>query len=1189
MADNNKEKLPAAVIPEVIDDPIVESSEQAVLRESRDERIDLDLDRKETPEQLIDGIDLQVPPEQQKENLDALESALYGYLVGLLDAKRLDVERAKRDLPYFFGINGSANVTEAASLRALNKINSSPDSKVYPWLIEYPKLIDEAVKFHEASLQQRKDIEAQKPSGWNDLNGKVNTGILIAAGAIGGAMVLNWAWKRHKKAKATSEAEVVDAEKPLVSPGLLKTASMTLTAVTLGYKVISSEKVGAWVREYFGFSLEPDVLKQFVVLIFSGKWGEALDTLFGRLEVKDPLILESAAAMRVDAKNLMIVSEHDYTKFMTAGSQINREIEGMAQRLLPDLNLPFSMTAKEKLALVEDEKKVYDYLHSKRDILNTLDPAPESIRDALAALKESEALDAADAAGAPDETPKDPEQLEVSHIPHINASIDRWKANGENITELPDLAQDILVAAKDDAATVVASEGGVFIFKAGGWLAISTLSILGQTFITAMEAAVSEDVTAGDALETYYDSGGKYFIWTGASVATSGVIHAIKTQKLKYAVSGAKLGGRIAAGPFELMNLSAKASQRMYRNGVDWYYRGQQIETPNDYIKAEWLHKRAQFHAEIYKKYYDIKHGTSLAAKAQKRLMGNRLDILMERHGNLFSDAYRELHGTTKVGEPVRPWRFDNSDIQDELRTRATEITEGSLKQFEFFEEPVIRARAEQIATQRGGNVESYMQEARQQLHTEAQQPTPKTGITTHAEATARGLVEIAPDQITRLKQLGVTEQAILRMREMGAQSSEIARVIDELTPPGTRLRRLRNLEYLMRTVQWESSAWSQVYKNGVKTLGILGIAAMAYGLNKSEDKFEFMVHAASGLVAFGATLAVTERATVRIPHRGLQQGVALIAAIGISVGLDMGFWDDTGGYWLEKYSPDRKHDYASHTTGGQVLEGAAWGTSMFGLIDMAEWAGEGMGLGKGVDATTDPIDYLEDTVSTLKPFADDGWDKSIFKQWKVHSVDDLKLNAAETLVEKKEELVALMEVDPKNTEEIKRLKSEVRTLESYANGSWVNELRILMQVREMRYLSPAQDEFKRLAAARFPEEGAAIFDGFMQRLRANQPLIQNEKDTQVWEYLMSESVDLNEEAMEFRTFAGNLRYQAERMNFLDKNFPIQEGEEGGDFDLEAFEESIAYLEEDENNETKEGEPAPTSSEEEGGGEAQAA
>jgi predicted nucleic acid-binding Zn-ribbon protein len=1154
-----------------------EEAREQIAESADGQRLDLDLEMRSTPAQLIRDIDLNKKASEQIDNVEILECGLYSYLVGQIQNGDIDLHRATTDLSYLVELGGAADEQELATLELISLILKATDSKMYTWLKEIPRIADEAVKFYDRAEKQKTEIEAGESNGWEQVNGKINTALLITGGAIVGGVLVNWAYKRYKKAKAETEEEKAKAGENLIPGKALSVAAGVLTAVTLGHKLLSNETVGNWVERTLGVSLDFPVLKEAVGLCFSGKFGEALDVLLGNVEVKDPLILEAAEVTEVAPRNLMMIADKDYKAFMNFGSQVNRQVGSFLFDFMPDPHIPFTLSPKERLEVIGDEKKLYKYLKNFEYILKDQEPQPKTVRQALEVLKAKGLMtkELNVDRGSEGETPdEEGELLDVNYVPHLSAALDKWSENGSKASDLDDLYEDIKIAAKKDGASLIFHDGVAAAWKGGKFVVISTVNILTQTLVASVSAAKSEDLDSWDVVETYADAGGTYYILGGLTVATLGGARAASNGNLAQGLSSLRTGARIAAAPFELAKLSANGAQRMYRSGNDWYYRGRQIEAPTRYQRLQWLHQRAKYQAGLYEKYYNIKHGTSLWAKTQRELLfgetlnkhtgtSGRLDALLQRHGKAFSDTYRELQSMTKVGERLDPWGNGAEDRQNRTSDKAKEFTEGHSRNLQLIEEAEVAARAKILAEKLGGPESDHMKQARTELNTEAAQPKPKSGITTHTEAIIHGFTEVTPESMAKLKNLGVTEQAILTMRERSLTPQQVENIIRQLEPRKTRTARLRNLEYLMH-LEEAGPVWRACLK-GMKVMGVLGVAAFAYGINHTDDKLGFMTHALAGGIGFFVALAGTQRGTMgRIPNPVVQQVVAFAGAFAIMIGADI-FWDDTGGYLLDRNAPDRVHTFASDRNGGRALEGLAFTGAIF---DMVEWAGESVGIGKGVEASTDPIDYLQDTVKSLRPFSHSGWDKSIFKDWSVHGISDLEENAASELEDKEEELNKFKESMDNDAEEdkleLEKLITELRTLKSFVDGSWVDEARMGMELREAIVLRPAEAEFRRLAAARFDEEGGEVFDRILTRMRSNEPIILDPVDDQVWKFMIGEEVEVNEVKLSFREFTTNVKYTSERMAFLNQRFPQDENiEETGEeeFNLEAFENSILYYE----------------------------
>jgi|GEM_PF-3998793 len=1163
--------------------PDVETPREVVLSDSVDERIDMNLDRMTGVEQLVDSMDINLDWRDQPEGTTAFESSLYGYMVSAFENADVNFERAQTDIPYLLALYTPSEGNEKSALNLLSRILENQDCKMYAWLIRLGPLVAEAKEFYDESLALKAKIE-KKDSAWDELNGKAKTAFWIAAGGIAGAYVVNrlWKWRRTEKAKTLEERELAQNSN-IIEGKTLRRAAGALAAATIGYKMISSESVGDWVQKNLGISLAWNDLKESASLLLSGKFSEAWNVLTGGIEVQDPLTLEASSVMNVKARSLLLIEEQNYVKFMSWSASTNREIGSYFFDHMPDPNIPFTPSPSERLDQIEDEKRIAKYLKTRAFVLKDLDPQPETIRDALSVLKEKGFLTPSlDPGEKPDEGAEGgvnldedgiPEQLNISYTPHIAAAYDKWVANGERMSDIPELAGDIIDGAKEDGATVVMHTGVVGVWHTGKFLVISTLNVVTQTFMALMD----ED---GSAIEAYWDAGGMYYMVGGASWATIQGGFALRNGNMAQAMSGIRTGLKIATTPFRLVGNGVSGAQSMYRGANDLFYEAGVVVHPTRYQKLQWMHSRAKYQAELYRKYYEIKYNDTRANQVKRGIMGKKLDVLLRRHGALFSKSYIEFNKLGGVGESIDPWGEGSEDRQHRASDRAKQFTEGRLKGFEIVAESEALNRAKLLSEQRGGTPEQYLDEARQQVHTEKAQPVSR--FANHAEAAAAGAVEIAPAQMSRLKNLGVTEQAMLRMREMRLNPEQINKIISQLEPEGTRMSRLRNLEWIM--VQEQAGPYWRSFSKGIKVLGVLGAAAFIFGFNQAEDKFGYMVHALSGAGVFMAALAVTERATVgKVPNPIIQQVVAFAGALAISIGADV-FWDDTGGFMLDKYSPDREHSFASNTNAGRGLDsfGFVLGGAALGML---EWTGEAVGIGKGVEASTDPIAYLQDTVTTVKPIGHSGWDKSVFEDRDVHTLEDFETYSKKELEDKLEELSEFESSYPEepnedDKEDLLTLKSEVARLQSFVDGTWVNDIRMSVELREGVILQPAEQEFRRLSASKFPDGGEAVFDRLMERMRNQVSLIETEADKQVWQFLVHEETEVNGVKISFREFTANRASNVDRIKFLDKKFPAEEGgEEPGEVNLDELESRLLAYEDSQSANTGTSQAPPESGE----------
>ena len=1146
-----------------------ESPRETAIQESQRERADLGLERLQSDIDKIDAIDVNKSPEAQKENIRILESVSFliiGKLLGKYDKARLKTEiRLIEELP-------NPNDIERMAIIKIKEILSSPNKPIFKWLEKWGSLVERGDEALKRAQNDKDKLEQGDGKKWS--TGKIiMTAALVAGGAYAGYKLVDWITKKFSKDKdqTTPETEPQEEKKGGFWKTLAKTLGISgaLSAVMIGACLIDPKHIGEWVSDNLGVSLTKESFMEFFSHLVKGEWEEAFKALSSSIEVTNPLIAESAAVIGMDPKTLLIFKDKKYKRLAGIMGDLQRGLETVVTGLLEDYEIPMVFSGEQKAKCLEDTKKLAEFLDEHKKDIAEIKPPPETVEDVLTGLKRMGKL------GTPAEQtqPQQEEpagQLEDGKLderifPSASAAIERWQSNGGEISETPELAAEIMQGTIEDGGAVIIHDGVVLLFKAGAAVVLTSVAVVVETFQEIAKAIFTDEES--DVVETYWDSGGKYFVYAGlAGGGAKGVTYYMKTHNV---LGSVRAGGRVVvrgiAGPAEVLRITAHTGLDIYRQGVDFYYKGRKLTTSSEVVKIKWAHARAKFHAEIFRRYLTALHPKNFQGKALQeyfqRVYGKfyetRLQAVLQRHAMKFISSLKDYYYLTN------PEAIKQLPPVDDLTQFTQKVSvENCVNDFmgkqtvpEYITAGTIKSRAERMAKEAGKSKDAWQEfeaQARTALEEDvakmdsalesAANPSPTEGTATPETTPAP---KLSAKLAEKLRKLGVSDELIAKMQEkFRLTETQVRQLIKDLGEKADSKLKISKLTEVLKDPKY--AKYTPVIKKAlVGGLGFLAAIMITHGYENTTDKAGYLIKTGAEFGAFWAGAKATEMTFGKAVTHPIARFLVDLAG-GMAGALGMGMvWNSTGGYMLDKYCPDRDVKFAESTF-GQGLDGATTVLGWAVLTDPGEWILEQVGLQGGVDEDTDPIAYLQDKVRMMRPFGQSGWSESIFKDMPTHTIGQLEEEAQKTMEDVKEDLVDLQKDleearKDNNEDEIAELEEKIakkeETLEkltSLATGQWVKETMARLALNEELFLTPAQAEFRRIADTKF-KGGGEKFDQIMTALEQGQEKTTDEGANQVWKYLVGESAKINDAEISFRDFILSKKLTKEQTAFVGK------------------------------------------------------
>ncbi len=1091
--------------------------------------------------------------------LESVSFIITGKLLEKYDKVRLKTEiRLVEELP-------NPSDIERMAIMKIKEILGSPNKPMFKWLGKWESLVERSDEALKRAQNDKDKLEQGDGKKWS--TGKIiMTAALIAGGAYAGYKLVDWIIK-----KTSSEKQ--PQEEGFFKKHLNKILGIggALSAVMIGACLIDPKKINKWVSDNLGINLTKESFMDFFSHIMKGEWEEAFKALSSSIEVTNPLIAESAAVIGMDPKTLLIFKDKKYKRLVGITGDLQRGLETVVTGLLEDYEIPMVFSGKQKAKCLEDTKKLAGFLDDHEKDIAEIKPPPKTVEDVLAGLKRMGKL-GTPAEKAPPQQEAPAEQLEDGKLderifPSASAAIERWQANGGEISETPELAAEIMQGTIEDGGAVIIRDGVVLLFKAGAAVVLTSVAVVVETFQEIAKAIFTDEES--DIVETYWDSGGKYSVYAGlAGGGAKGVAHYMTTHNI---LGSIKTGGRVVirgiAGPAEVLRISAHTGLDMYREGTDWYYKGRKLTASSEVLKIKWAHTRARFHAQIFRRYLTALYSNNYEGnfllkhikKNYKTFYEGRLRAVLQTQAEHFIDAFKDYYHLTDPPSIERKIPSVEDLMQynqrEDVRKLVNEFLDGHAKP-EYITEGTIRSRAERMAKEAGKGKSAWREfeaQAKAALEEDvakmnsAVETAAKPSVTEPGAAPTEGASpppKLSAKITERLRKLGISDELIAKMQErFRLTKTQVSDLIKDLGKKADSKLKISKLTEVLKDPKY--AKYTPVIKKALAGgLGFLTVIMIAHGYENTQDKAGYLVKTGAEFGAFWAGAKATEMTVGKVVPGWAKIPVDFLGGLACAAGA--GFvWNSTGGYMLDKYCPDRDVKFAESTF-GQKLDSEIATLGWISLMDPGEWVLEQVGLQGGVDEDTDPIAYLQDTVRMMRPFDESGWRKRPIKDMPTHTISQLEEEALKTMKDVKEDLADLQkdlkEARKDNDEDeiaeleekIAKKEEAIAKLTSLATGQWVKETMARLALNEELFLTPAQAEFRRIADAKF-KGGGEKFDQIMTALEQGQEKITDEGANQVWKYLVGKSAKINDAEISFRDFILSKKLTKEQTAFVGK------------------------------------------------------
>ena len=535
----------------------------------------------------------------------------------------------------------------------------------------------------------------------------------------------------------------------------------------------------------------------------------------------------------------------------------------------------------------------------------------------------------------------------------------------------------------------------------------------------------------------------------------------------------------------------------------------------------------ATYHAEKYKKYYDLKHRPlGFKSKAVARIN----QTFQKLTGFDFSDVLLKQHAKRYIAH------------RDELMGALTQQSIGSYKPgitAETFDGPDRKIETDlldEIETTFESVKKDSAQFERGRLVTDINAPKFKT----HAEYDAKGYKTLSSETNRRLTDLNMGDDISLKLRELihEADLSE-TEIIDLLEKAKADPAFKKDLVEVLFEKKWTYKTPMgdlpilKAFKTAGKVMSAYELVSTIQGYSAAPDKASFLMGKGIETSAFFAGRTVGKATLGRLTGNRLAQEV-----VGVGTGLAATMLGaDRFADWTRYYgkAPLLKH-FPNHEAylGGKVATGVIDTIStvtgvpyLLNALDLAD-SKVGFGIGDGVDENTDPLEYFGKTVRVFNPlsvFDSNGW--HLMNDYRDHSLDDFQKYAKESLGSKRAELEAEELKDFSDMQKIEALKTAIARLEDFVDGSWIRTERIRMQTMQ-GVLQEARDGFGNMieiGAKTNKEEARKIFGALIDRIWQKGTVdIQTPTEQAMWDMLSGQKVTVrdmmgNAQDMEFFDF----------------------------------------------------------------------
>lgn len=1073
---------------------------------SEKERADLSLEvkegeRKKSVTELIEQLNTKESLTEQKESVSALETVLNALILKALNAG-IKIDEIKKNP---ISLNRFASKSEETL--AIKKLpDLLRDNKEY--LRGWDHFCNKAsVEFKKADEAKKALEDGKVPEGHDWMPTAVRAGLIIG-GAIGAYNL--WQWFKKPDTKE--------------DPKKLPYISAALTTLGVG-ALIGPDRLGTWAAKYMGLSLGADALKKFWTNIKKWNFKEAFGSFLFSNE--NPGIQKASEKLDIDKSLLIDLKDVSYAKFHDFRSDTSRKTksyiaEGLSFMGIDNSSNTIGTDVDDQIRNADKEQKLLDFIEVNKHLITDKDVEKMTISEILNEFDKLGILDKS-TTGKTESSEKGKEKAEVgdmeslgSNFPHARATYEAYK-NGD--IGLNEAAKQLIDGTAVDASALVVKDGSLFLIKYGFVAYISSAAIWQDTIMDVYGMYKGEKGLTDWGVDMW-DDGLQYWIGAGA------VIGAVRSGSAMGGVIGGLKGFRMA---YKFVPWSIKVAYKGGAKGLDEVkklnFTVKETFAANDAVRAEVFKARAKFHAEEYEK-FQIRNKN---IDSPGRLTGVKDKVVEYIYPNW---AKEEM---IKNGQHFLDYRTKYLDLMEKIYDKA-----GDRENLAKIREAKVKLADLKLTPSRiKGEIEAGQGTAESELLTEGKRLGKETfrtptveepAIKIKAPTVGAELVTLSESQLAELKALGFDENAILRVREMKIAKPELDELIGKCKKDPTLLKQFERLAAEAKYVKLFNAI--KVAKQGLAAAVII---LTIYEFDKSEDKTRFLMKNGTMIIAISGAfqasqLTVGARVATAFAGSeiemvavfGPQLGTLLSAliAVGVALGLDV-LWEKYATPILEKYIPNSGKNWET------------WGADKT-LSDILYLSGEGAfatygyGMSKlnitgGVDEETDPVEYLLETSKIINPYAGiydaatKGLDKfSLFQHYKKHDIQQFIKNSKTTLAEKK---VELSEIDPNDTEEKTELENAIRTLESYVDGSWIQEREGALIIMNGLTLAPAYQEFKGMAQAKFGNDAFGTFNTMMGSIERGERDIADGEMMEMWQYLCDQKITIHGKDIHFIEF----------------------------------------------------------------------
>jgi hypothetical protein len=285
-------------------------------------------------------------------------------------------------------------------------------------------------------------------------------------------------------------------------------------------------------------------------------------------------------------------------------------------------------------------------------------------------------------------------------------------------------------------------------------------------------------------------------------------------------------------------------------------------------------------------------------------------------------------------------------------------------------------------------------------------------------------------------------------------------------------------------------------------------VIAMVYGFQHADDKADFLIQTSAHLSGFAAGVGAVRVAETTMTNK-LPPIYRLAADLAVGTVFALGAGKAVDAYAMEpldKYFPNRNQVDLDNISYSMYVAG---GGPVFDIFELA-------GVGDGVNQNTHPLDYLTDSVTTLRPFGGGFFDDGMLQEVRLNDMAEFTQKAADKIEKYEGKIAKKAEkrrgLDPSSAKaiqldkDIMKLMEAILHLQTYVDGRWVHEVRELLEKQE-ELVQKARLIFMEIADDHewpndtFGDRGSSMVSSAVTRVGSGQDLVDKE-DKDIWQYL---------------------------------------------------------------------------------------